>query len=141
MLVFTLDLSGSTPRKRALFFFLSVLFCLMAILWKDGRVFKSKIQVWAGPRFLYRTHPEQAQAMCLSGLAEPYDDGEERHKPTIAVIILLQTPLESPVPNPNFGLQSYGGGQRTVFKERLGPKTEYKGLWTYQLKHPSRMPA
>jgi hypothetical protein len=105
---------------------------MVELRWRDGRLFHARVQVWAGNRFLYRTHREESHRLCTQRIAIPRDESEGL--PKIGSIILLRTPLERPVPNPNFSLASYSGGQRTVFKERLGPKDAFAGLRCFTLK-------
>jgi len=86
------------------------------LVWKDGRRFESRIQVWAGERFLYRAQPHEVFRLCLLGAAVPATDGKKVYK-----VSLVRVPLESEKIGPASPMTpySYSSGQRLTVKQTI----------------------
>jgi len=93
----------------------------------DQRRYRSRVLVCTyDGRYLYRTHGEHARWMVAIGAADP-----EPGNGGIRRILLRRLPLRFERIGPPQANLATHPGRRYWYRERLGPRGEYRGLWAY----------
>lgn len=98
-------------------------------IWKDGRRFLNRVQVWGSPdgiaRYLFRAHAEEAALLCRTGNAEP----EEGRGDIKRIRVLHAT--GRPKPGRELSIYSYMG-QHYCYNKKVSAGEKWNGAKAFE---------